>query len=147
MANDVFGPVGTRLTQAVLTGDFKLYRSVMRLPLRIEPLGGQPYELHTDTSLQQDFELYHDVIALNDVNDIFRENIVHNQLADDLIEVTCVTHILHDTAPVVEPFNTLFLLRPTEDSWGISMIRSSIGHINWTLARSRISDDGRFTDD
>ncbi len=73
MPETAFADLAERLTRALLTGDFALYRSVMAMPLRVVPRGGQPYVLETEAALQHDFDLYATAVRTAGVTDIWRE--------------------------------------------------------------------------
>ncbi len=141
-----FIDISERLTRALVTGDFDLYRSVIALPLRIEPRAGKPYDLDTRDHLECDFNLYHQSIRTHGVTDIYREVRAITQPAPDRVEIACITHILARANRIVDPFDTLIVLRPVlpdlPPDWRITRIQSSEGHINWTLGRATITDGG-----
>jgi len=146
MPKSSFNAISERLTKALLTGDFDLYQTVMQVPLRVEPRKGQPYELLTIADLEKDFRLYCASLQAQGVTDIFREKKQLVLLEDDWVEVTFVTNILRNAERVVEPFKSQFVLRPREGEWRIAEIRSSLGHINWTLGTAAI-ESGHFSED
>lgn len=146
MNSSAFAALSARLTTALLGGDFPLYQTVMQVPLRVEPRKGKAYELHTIAELEQDFRLYHDILKTQGVTDIFRENVQVLPLEHDWVEVTFRTNILRNANRVVDPFHSQFVLRPCDGDWRVSEIRSTLGHINWTLGRAEI-DKGRFKTD
>ena len=144
MEEDPFQQVKDRLTQALITGNFALYRSVISLPFQVEPRDGKPYVLHSETALEEDFLLYHKVINLHRITDIVREVKHMMKLQEDWVEVTVETNLLSHADRVVGPFKTQFVLRKTPDQWRIASIRSSLGHINWTMGRAEITDQKVF---
>ena len=146
MPRAAFSTLSDTLTNALLGRDFALYRTAFCLPVRIEPRKGQAYTLADDAALEADFKLYCDILKAHAVTDIFREEMQVLPLEDDWVEVTFCTHILRHAQRVVEPFNSQFVLRPCDGAWRIAEIRSTLGHINWTLGRAEI-DKGRFTTD
>lgn len=141
----IFNDLGDRLTKSLIAGDFSLYRTVMWLPLRIEPRDGAPYTMTTEDALEKDFEMYHRNIKLHHVNDIFRQVLSVAKLAEDWVEVTSEVNLLRNAERVVAPFVTQHVMRLRGDLWRFSIVRSSIGHINWTLGQARIKG-GRFSD-
>jgi hypothetical protein len=146
MNRDAFEAMSERLTKALLTEDFSLYQEVMQVPLRIEPRKGKAYDLLTKAALQRDFELYCTSLRTQGVTDIFRETMQVLLLEHDWVEVTFRTNILRHAERVVDPFMTQFVLRPHDGDWRVSEIRSTLGHINWTLGRADIAG-GKFKND
>lgn len=136
-----FERIGERITRGLVQGDFDCYRSAFHLPLRVEPRKGDPYELADDTALRDDWQLYRDAIVIQGVTDIVREVLLIVDLEPDWIEVTVKTNMVKHAQRVVDPFKTQFVLRPADGEWRITVIRSSLGHINWTLGRAEIEDD------
>ncbi|MFT7594433.1 MAG: hypothetical protein ACI8R4_001754 [Paracoccaceae bacterium] len=141
-----FIEIGERLTKALITGDFDLYRSVMDLPLRIEPRGGKPYTMDTIEALQQDFGLYIQAVRARGITDIYRQLHDLSPVVNDTCKATCLMHILEGATLVVEPFLMVMTLRKTNEGWRFCRIQSPLGHINWSLGQALISDDGRFDD-
>jgi len=139
-----FQAIGDRLTSALISGDFGLYRSLMILPLRVTPRDGEPYTMHSDDALREDFDLYHKIITMHGVTDIFRDVQRVDLVAPDRAVVTLMTHILQRANRLVDPFAARFHLRCQGDDWRITEIESSDGHINWTLGRASVSDSGQF---
>lgn len=144
MIDAAFQEIGDRLTRALVGGDFALYRSIMALPLRIAPRLSGEYVLEDEAALRADFELYHQIIGLHGVTDIYREVLGDAALPDGRHQVTCRTHILVRANRLVEPFETRLYLRHDSDGWRITEIESSEGHINWTLGRAVILPGGQF---
>lgn len=124
---------GEQLTKALITGDFDLYRSVMDLPLRIEPRGGKSYTMTTVEELEQDFGLYRKAIRARGITDIYRQLRELRMIAANLCKATCLMHILAGAMLVVEPFTTVMTLRKIDGDWRFFLIQSPLGHINWTL--------------
>ena len=139
-----FAPLSDNLTKALITRDADLYASLMILPLRIEPRGANPYILKTRAELDADFGAYCTALQIANVTDIVREILQSVHIEDDWIEVTVETNILSNVERVVDPFRTQFVLCPKGAAWGISQIRSSLGHINWTLNRAEIDRTKKF---
>lgn len=146
MRNADFTETGERLTRALITGDFDLYRSVMDLPLKIEPRGGKPYTLATPEALEQGFRLYFKAGKARRVTDIYRQLNDLRMIGGDLCRATCLMHILAGATLVVEPFTSVMTLRKTKEGWRFCLIQNSLAHINWTLGQANISDNGRVTD-
>jgi len=146
MPTPVLDRVFEHLTKALITGDFDLYRSVIRLPVRVEPRDGQPYELHCDADLETDFNLYRDSIALHGVTDIYRR-ILHQEATEQGQQIVTVeTHLLEHANRIVPPFETRLTFFRHADGWRIGLVQSSLGHINWTLGKAKITPDGEFVD-
>ncbi|MEM9551578.1 MAG: hypothetical protein AAGA05_10410 [Pseudomonadota bacterium] len=138
-----FRQITEQLTTALITGDFALYQSVIMLPFRTEPREGQPYTLETVAELEQDFDLYCKAMTLNRVTDIYREILDVRAPASDRSMVRVITHILSNSDRVVHPFETEFEMRKTSEGWRVSVVRSAIGHINWSRGRAHIAN-GQF---
>lgn len=79
------------------------------------------------------------------VTDIVRRVLAIHKIEDDWMDVTVETNMLRNALRLVDPFKTQFVLRPSDGEWRIAIIRSSLGHINWTLGRADIIDE-RFRD-
>lgn len=141
MHDVIFAELAEKITAALLSGDFALYESALLLPLRVEPRSGEPYTLHDRGALRKDFELYANSIRLQNVTDIYRPVVGIVELDPDWVEVTVETHILRGGERVVDPFKTQFVLRTKDGEWRIATIRSSLGHINWTLGKSEIENN------
>ncbi|MDQ2089903.1 hypothetical protein [Marimonas arenosa] len=143
MPAKVFRELGEHLTRALITGDFDLYRQVMSLPVRIEPRHGKPYVMETAADLKQDFELYHEMVKLHGITDIYREVLESEELENGRVAVTCLVHMLRAAGRAIDPFRAVFHMRETPDGWRFLRIQSSLGHINWTLGQGGI-EDGSF---
>jgi hypothetical protein len=139
-----FHSLGDTLTQALLQGDFALYRSVLTLPVRFTPRGGKPYLLQDDAALRADFDLYVAIIRLHGVTDIYRQVVGYDAIGDDAVSVRLVTHILVRATRLVEPFPSRMVMRRDATGWRIAEIESSEGHLNWTMGRATVSSAGRF---
>lgn len=143
-----FTAVGETLTGALIDRDFPAYRSIFHLPTTVVPRDGAAYTIETDEALRADFELYAQMIALHHVTDIFRVILSQTQTATDRMVVTTQVEMLSHANRVVEPFRTVFSLRHEPDlGWRIERIESSIGHINWTLGRAKITPSRTFDTD
>jgi hypothetical protein len=142
---EIFADTGERLTQALVTGEFELYRQAMDLPIEIIPRTGKPRVLQDIDDLTEDFGIYRQTITLWKVTDIYRKPLSIRHLADGLLEVTCEMHIMADGTRIVDPFTSIMTLRHTEEGWKFCRIHSSLGHINWTFGQADISDSGSFT--
>ncbi|MFD1507903.1 hypothetical protein [Lacimonas salitolerans] len=140
-----FEQIAERITSGLLEGKYDTYRSAFLLPLRVEPRGGVPYVLADDDALRKDWQLYRDAILIQGVTDIVREVLGIAEIEPDRIEVTVETNMLRHAQRIVDPFKTQFVLQPEGAEWRIAILRSSLGHINWTLGRADIVDD-RFHD-
>lgn len=141
-----FYEVGERLTRALISGDFDLYQTVMRLPLEINPIQGVPYTLRDTDALREDFLLYHQMNTLHHVTDIFRRILNIRMECDSVAIVTSRTELLSNSTRLVEPFDATHHLRRAAEGWRIFQIDSSVGHINWTLNRATITADRVFRD-
>lgn len=144
MLADVFRTQTDRLTQSLIAAKFPEYRDLMHLPLLIEPVNGNPYSMHTEEELKDDFDLYCGMIRSQRVTDIYRELIGIEERPDGEVEFVCMTEILSGGTRVVHPFPTYFRMMDTGTDWKIRRIQSSEGHINWTLGRAQITEDGQF---
>lgn len=141
MDKAVFLDLGERLTRALLTGDFDLYRQVMHLPLEIEPRGGKSYVLESAAALRQDFDLYREHIALHGITDIYREVIEIERPAPDTAFAIVRMNILAGGRRVVPLFLAMFtMLRGDDGASRFAKIQSSLGHINWTLGKGGITE-------
>ncbi len=139
-----FSDIGDTLTRALVTGDFGLYQKVMQLPLTIVPLGEPAYVLHDDAALWRDFDLYHQVLKLHGVTDIFRE--VRGVIDDgnEIYRIQCRVHVMVRANRIVEPFHSEMLIRMHAGQWQIVEIRSVAAHIDWTLGKADISPSHDF---
>jgi hypothetical protein len=135
MCEEAFSRLGNSLTQALITGDFDLYRLVMALPLRIVPRGTQAYVLADDAALERDFRLYARSIKTAGVTDIFREVAEVRPDANGGHRVFCTVHIMARAHRITEPFRSEMLLLPFADGLRIAEIVSTTEHIDWTLGR------------
>lgn len=144
MARVDFPEIGDLLTRALVEGDFALYGRVVSLPLAIVPREGTSYVLADVGALREDFELYHAVIRLHGVTDIFRQVLGEADLPTGQVRVHCLTHIMARAHRLVDTFPTRFTLTEGRDGWKISEIESSEGHVTWTLGRAELLPDGRF---
>lgn len=140
-----FHDIADRLTKALVAGDFALYRSLMILPMKVTPRGGQAYVMDSDAALRADFDLYHQIILLHGVTDIFRDVLEVVPDGPDRAVVHLVTHILQRANRIVDPFEQRFHLLRQGGQWYIAEIESTEGHINWTLGRRGVSPQGQFT--
>ena len=136
-----FSDIGDRLTAALVNGDFGLYRQVMDLPLTVVPVGESPYTLADEPALHRDFELYHNVLRLHGVTDIFREVRGVFDEGDDVHRILCRVHIMARANRIAEPFLSEMLIRPRSGLWRIIEIRSLAAHIDWTLGASGQGQD------
>lgn len=141
MDTAAFEHIAERITRGLLDGKFDLYRSAFHLPLRVEPRGDIPYVLADEDALRADWQLYRDAILIQGVTDLVRRVLVITKIDPDWIEVAAETNMLRHAQRIVDPFKTQFVLRPVGGDWRIAIVRSSLGHINWTLGRADIVDD------
>ena len=144
MEAQAFQDIGDRLTNSLIRGDYALYRSLILPPLVIVPGEGAPHVLADDADLRADFDLYHTIITLHGVTDIFRD--VQQVMPDgpDRAVVWMMIHILQRAFRIVDPFPSRFHLRRVDGQWLIARIESSEGHINWTLGRGTLTADRKF---
>lgn len=142
MTPAIFTEVGERLTRALLTGDFELYRQVIDLPFRTEPRGGTPYTLETPEALEKDFRLYHQAVTIQKITDIYRMVEAIEPLGEHAWRVHCLMHIIEGARLAVEPFEMRACLRRAGDRWKIFRIESSLRHINWSLGQDPLAAGG-----
>lgn len=128
------------MTKALLEADFERYRSVVGLPLKTSPRGGEPYTLETPAALKKDFDLYCDIAKLHRVTDLYRENIEASKTGKDEITASFKLHILCGARQLVQPFTSVHVLKSMPEGWRIRQIISALGHVNWTLGRAEIAD-------
>lgn len=132
-----FSDIGDSLTKALVSGDFALYRKVMQLPLTITSLGEDTYVLHDEAALQRDFDLYHQVLKLHGVTDIFRELRGVVDEGNGVQRILCRVHIMARANRLVDPFQSEMLIQLKAGLWRIIEIRSTPDHIDWTLGSAR----------
>lgn len=133
-----FSALAEKITQALIGNNFELYRSIIRLPLRVVPRDGEPYVLETVADLESNFDMYCAVIKTNNITDIFRHPISITQVDEDWVEVTVETHLMSKAERIIDPFCNQFVLRPHQGEWKISTIRSSLAQLNWALGKSKV---------
>ncbi len=136
MSVEAFQSIGDRLTLALLSGDFALYRSLIALPMTITPRNGETYILHDEAALREDFDLYHNMLAVSGVTDVFRDVLDVDQSVADKAIVRVMTHIMVNALRVSDPFETRFFLVGAGGHWAIREIESSAEHIDWTLGKA-----------
>lgn len=139
-----FSEIGDTLTRALVTGDFGLYQQVMQLPLTIVPIGEDPYLLKDEAALFCDFDLYHQVLKLHVVTDIFREVRGMIDEGNGVNRILCRVHIMARANRIAEPFNSEILIRLKGGIWRIIEIRSVAEHIDWTLSSGDQADSHDF---
>ncbi len=139
MPGQIFAALGERQAQALLSGDFAVYASVMALPLRIIPRDDDAYVLHTEAELHADFQLYHDSLKGRGVTDIFRQVVAFTVIDPSHLKVRCKTHIMVQAQRIVDPFDTEFLLVAQSDGWLIAEVRNARGHSRFGLGLSEIN--------
>ena len=140
MVAAVFHDLGERLTKALLSGDFALYRSVFWLPLRIESRGSDSYELNTEAVLHRDFDLYRIALTVNGVTDIVRRLRFFEAASPEEVTVHVEVEILRGAQRLVRPFPSRFSMRH-QGEWRFDAIQSAPGHIRWTLGQGPLDDD------
>ncbi len=128
-----FSHIGDRLTAALIAGDFDRYREVIELPLTIVPTGESPYSLLDETALHRDFLLYHSVLKLHGVTDIFREVRSVIDEGGGIYRIVCRVHMMVRANRITEPFQSEMLIRQRDGQWRILEIRSLAAHIDWAL--------------
>lgn len=140
-----FGELGDELTRALVSGDFGLYREVMALPLRIVSRGVGYYLIADEASLRLDFDLYHAVMKLHGVTDIYRRVTTVTEDGKGAARIFAEVHIMVRANRLVEPFDTVIAIRCDADgNWRIHEIESTPGHISWTLGEDGAGTAGRF---
>jgi len=136
--------LGERLTRALITRDFGLYKTVMDLPLELEPRGVAPYTLTTTEALREDFNLYCDHVELHGITDIYRDVKEVETVSDEITVIICELQILSGGCRVVPPFTCIMTMRLCADNKvRLSRIQSSLGHLNWTIGKGGITQ-GKF---
>jgi hypothetical protein len=136
-----FSDIGERLTTALVAGDFGLYQQVMDLPLTIVPLGEDPYILADEPALRRDFDLYHNVLKLHGVTDIFREVRGVFDEGAGVHRIMCRVNIMARANRIADPFMSEMLIRQRAGLWCILEIRSLAAHIGWTLGEDGEAQD------
>lgn len=136
-----FSSIGDLLTEALVSGDFTLYQKVMELPLTIVPLGETPYVLTDEAALRRDFALYHNVLKLHGVTDIFREVRAIIDEGDGVHCILCRVHIMARANRIADPFQSEMRIRAQRGEWHIFEIRSLAAHIDWTLGSQGSGQD------
>lgn len=136
-----FSSIGDRLTEALVSGDFELYQQVMELPLTIIPVGEAPYVLSDEVSLRRDFDLYHNVLKLHGVTDIFREVRGVSDEGGGVHRILCRVHIMARANRIADPFLSEMRIRSRDGQWRILEIRSLAAHIDWTLGGNGSGQD------
>lgn len=139
-----FRALSESLTKALITGDLGLYRSVFRLPLRIESRSGDAYVIADEAGLKRDFDLYRIGIIANGVTDLDRRVISIETIRPDGARICVEMNILHHAERIVQPFQSRFTMQMVGDDWRITAIESAPGHIRWTLGEAPL--DGRDLD-
>ncbi len=142
MADLTFKDLAERLTRALVTADFTLYRGVMALPLRIVPRGGTAYVLDSDAALEHDFGLYAQAIRAAGVTDIWREVLRAEPASGGGQRLFLRVHLLTRGGRLTEPFGSEMLLIPGPQGLRIAEIISSSEHIDWTLGRGSLGQGG-----
>jgi len=127
-----FSSIGDQLTSALLAGDFEQYREVIELPLTIIPTDETPYTLTDEAALLRDFQLYHVVLKLHGVTDIFREmrGVIDEGAGHHRILFR--VHMMVRANRIADPFQSEMLIRQRDGQWRILEIRSLAAHIDWT---------------
>lgn len=128
-----FSSIGDRLTSALLAGDFDRYREVIDLPLTIAPTDESPYSLLDETALRRDFLLYHSVLKLHGVTDIFREVRSVTDEGAGIYRIVCRVHMMVRANRIADPFQSELRIRQREGQWRILEIRSLAAHNDWAL--------------
>lgn len=144
MPDKAFQDIGDRLTTALISGDYNLYRALFRLPLVISPRGATPIVLATEEALRADFDLYHQSLTQQGITDIFRDVREVVLVAPDRARIAILTHIMQRAHRIVAPINTVFHLILAEDHWLIQEIESTEAHIKWSMGRASLTAHGTF---
>ena len=139
-----FAAISEQLNSALLTGDTDAFAKVCALPHRIVPRTGDAYTLHTREELDADMMLFHDALRLHHVTDIFRIQRSITRPTRDRAEIVAEVHLMAGALRLVDPYDITFSLVWQDGSWRISQIESALGHINWTLGRTDLPENGRF---
>jgi uncharacterized cupin superfamily protein len=139
-----FSALDSRLTEALISGDLSLYRSVFHVPHDVHPRNGTAYSIDTEAGLREDFDLYHAAIRAQDVTDMQREVLRTTHHDPETCVVEARVTLLSGTETVVAPYNTTFRLERRQGRWGIGRVISSLGHIRWTRGEAGIAENRRF---
>lgn len=140
-----FGILGDELTKALVSGDFRLYHEVMALPLRIVSRGVGVQVIEDEAALRLDFDLYHTVMRLHGVTDIFRQVQSLHHEGEGRVRIHAKVHIMVRANRLVEPFLSVTAIqRDADDGWRIHEIESTPGHIAWTRGEAEVGTAGRF---
>lgn len=127
----IYAEVGERLTQALLKGDFGLFRSVVALPLRIETRVGKAQRIETDAELRELFECYVNMGRLHRVTDLYRDVQFAEHVAPGELKAVFQLSILSGGTRVVAPFSSTHHLVETSEGWRIRRIEDALGQTNW----------------
>jgi hypothetical protein len=144
MLGKAFQAIGDALTQALVSGDFALYQSLISLPLKVTSRDAATYTIKTQDGLRADFDLYHRAILIQGVTDIFRDFQEVILVGPGLVAVKFTTHILQRANRVVDPFSSAFHLERQGKIWRITAIESAEAHISWTLGQASVTPAGQF---
>lgn len=136
MAERAFQDIGERLTIALLSGDFGLYRDLIALPITITPRGASAYVVDDEGCLREDFDQYHLVLKTNAVTDIFRDLQEVTPAGPGRVVVRVITHIMEHANRVADPFETRFFLSDQGGTWRITAIESAPAHLRWALGQA-----------
>lgn len=136
MSADVFYEIDRALSEGLITGNFQKYTERMHLPLQVIRVGAPDLNLSTMEELEADFRLYHDVMRLHAVTDIFREITAQKVHENGDITVACITHIMSRANRVLDPFGTEFDLTQVNEKWLVRTIRGTIRHTDWAPGKA-----------
>jgi hypothetical protein len=144
MPDKAFQDIGDRLTAALISGDYALYRALFALPLVIVPRGAEPVVLATDEDLRADFDLYRQSLVQQGITDIYRDVQRVDMVAPHRAEVFILTHIMQRAHRIVAPISARFGLIQRGDRWLIAEIESDDGHIKWSMGEASLTPNGTF---
>ena len=141
----------TRLVEdlgaALIAGDFDRYMACVTLPLVVENRAGKDYLFETESALEADFDLYHDVLSTARVTQLIRRILKVEQTSETVILGHFETHMMSNATRIVNPWIAKMQLAMTPHGWRICRIISSLGHINWSVKKGQILPDGSFQGD
>lgn len=143
----IYAELGERLTQALLTADFGLFRSVVCLPLTMAPRDRTPYHVDTEAALRKMVAAYVSMIRLHRVTDLYRQITATDRTGPGEITVVFQLWVLSGGTRVVAPFVSTHHLLRTSEGWKIGCIEGSLGQTNWyptQTADRRLNGEGRM---
>ena len=139
MSPDAFYEIDRGLSHGLITGEFASYQRHLHMPLVIERIGAATLHLDNPDELRADFQLYHDVMKLHGVTDVFREITDARRHDNGDFTIACTTHIMSRARRVLDPFATEFDLKEVNEKWLVRTIRGTIRHTNWAPGKADLT--------